>query len=104
MLAAIDAAVAEIAAGKVDAKRVSDIRDNARYNLLMGLETHADVAGALAYTAGVLGVPDALEIRARALTKVTPPDLVAFAKKHLIEKNKTTLVFTVDVSKKEGAR
>lgn len=97
--AAIEKAIGELVAGTVDAKRVSDIRDNMRYSMPMSLETNGDVAHALTYLAGTMGTPDALELRARALAAVKPPDLVAFAKKHLVEKNRTTVVFNVDASK-----
>ena len=97
--AAIDAAVADVVAGKVDPKRFNDIKDNIRYSMPMGLETHDDVAQALAVLAGIIGTPDALEIRARAVTVLKPADLTAFAKKYLVEKNRTTLVFNVAVPK-----
>ncbi len=97
--AAFDAAIAELVAGKVDAKRVDAIKDHLKYGLAMGLEAYDDVAQTLAYIGGVLGTPDALELRQRALTQVKPADLVTFAKKHLVEKNRTTLVFNVDLSK-----
>jgi zinc protease len=96
---AFEAAVAEIAAGKIDAKRFGEIKDNIRYGLAMGLETHDDVAQTLAVIAGIMGPPDALEIRQRALAAVKPADLVAFVKKHLVEKNRTTLIFNVEAPK-----
>ena len=97
--AALEAAVAEVVAGKVDAKRVADIKDNMKYGLAMGLETYSDVAQSLAVIGGILGTPEALELRQKAILQVKPADLVAFAKKYLGEKNRTTLVFNVDVSK-----
>ena len=96
---AIEAAVAEVAAGKVDARRVSDIKDNIRYGLPMALETHDGVAQQLAVVGGILGTPEALELRQRAVTQVKPADLTAFAKKYLVEKNRTTLIFNVAVPK-----
>ena len=101
--AAIDAAVAELVAGKVDAKRVTDIKDNIRYGVAMGLETHGAVAQELAVIGGILGSPQAFELRQRGVSQIKPADLVAFAKKHLLEKNRTTLVFNVDVAKR-GAK
>lgn len=99
---AITDAVALVAKGTVDAKRLSDIKDHLRFGLLMGLETPAQIADALAWHVGVLGAPDALETLARQTQAVTAKDLTAFAKKHLTERNRTTLVFTVDV--KGGAK
>ena len=101
--AAIDAAVAELLTGKIDTRRVNDIKDHIRYGLPMGLETHADVAQQLSYLGGILGTPEAIELRQRAIIAVKPADLVSFAKKYLVEKNRTTLVFKVEVSK-EGAK
>ncbi len=89
-------AVAEVAKGKVDARRLQDIKDNMKYGLLMGLETQDQVAVQLAYTAGVLGAPDALDTIYKQMANVAAKDLVAFAKKHLVDANRTTLVFTVD--------
>ena len=89
--------VAVVASGKVDARRLQDIKDNLKYGLLMGLETPDDVALQLAYPAGVLGAPDALDATYRLLDKVSAKDLGAFAKKYLVDANKTTLVFQVDV-------
>ncbi|MEW5739526.1 MAG: pitrilysin family protein [Myxococcota bacterium] len=94
---AITDAVELVAKGTVDAKRLADIKDHLRFSLLMELETPAQVADALAWNVGILGAPDALEILARQTQAVTAKDLTAFAKKHLTEKNRTTLVFTVDV-------
>lgn len=100
--AAILEAIAEVAKGKVDAKRVTDIKDHLRFALLMDLETPAEVANALAWYTGVLGTVDGLATLAKQTQAVTPKDLTAFAKKHLTDANRTTLVFTVDV--KGGAK
>ena len=97
--AAMEAAVAEVAAGKIDARRFADIMDNSRYGFAMGLETHDDVAQQLAVIGGILGSPDALDLRQRAIISVKPADLIAFTKKFLVEKNRTTLVFNVAVPK-----
>jgi zinc protease len=98
---AISAAVAQLAQGTVDVQRVTDIKDHLRFRLLMELETPAQVADALAWHAGVFGSVDALDTLARQTQAVTPTDLVAFARKHLTDSNRTTLVFTVDVQGRE---
>jgi zinc protease len=95
---AISAAVAEVVKGTVDARRLDDIKDHLRFELLMDLETPAAVADALAWNVGILGTPDALETLARQTQAVTAKDLTAFAKKHLTAPNRTTLVFTVDAT------
>jgi zinc protease len=89
--AAIDREVKALAAGKVDQKRVADIRANVRYGFLMGLETADDIGNALAYTGAVFGAPDALDRYYRRFDEVQPQHLVDFAKKYLTEKNRTVL-------------
>jgi len=89
--AAMDREVKALASGKVDKKRVADIRANIRYAFLMGLETADDIAGALAYTGAVFGAPDALDRYYRRFDEVQPQHLVDFAKKYLTEKNRTVL-------------
>lgn len=98
---AIDAAVAELASGKVDVPRVAAIRSNLRYGLLMSLETADDVAVQLAYYAGVLGSPDALEHTYANVEKVQPIQLVDFAKKYLTNQNRTVITLS---SKAGGAK
>jgi zinc protease len=89
--AAFDREVKALASGKVDKKRVADIRSNIRYSFLMGLETANDIGGALAYTGAVFGAPDALDRYYRRFDEVQPQHLVDFAKKYLLEKNRTVL-------------
>src|SRR5262249_22612950 len=89
--AAFDREVKALAAGKVDAKRVADIRANLRYSFLMGLETADEIGNALAFTAAVLGAPDALDRFYRRFEEVQPSHLVDFAKKYLTDKNRTVL-------------
>ncbi len=94
--AATLAAIAEIAAGKVDGKRLDDIKSNLRYGMVMGLETPSQVAESLAWNIGIFGTPTALDALAANITKVTAKDLTTFAKKYLVDTNRTTLAFTVE--------
>jgi zinc protease len=94
--AAISDAIAAVAKGTVDGKRLEDIKDHVRFALLMDLETPAAVADALAWHVGILGTPDALETITRQEQAVTAKDLTAFAKKYLTAANRTTVTFTVD--------
>src|SRR4051812_15467933 len=89
--AAFDRDVKALAAGKVDAKRVADIRANLRYSFLMGLETADDIGNVLAFYGAVLGTPDALDKYFRRVDEVQPADLVKFAKKYLTDQNRTVL-------------
>jgi zinc protease len=91
---AFDFAVAEVTMGKVDPKRVQDIKDHLRYRLQMGLETTDQVAGHLSVSAGILGAPDAVDQMYRWLDKVKPADLSAFARKHLTSSNRTVLTLS----------
>ena len=99
---AILAAVAELNSGKVDAKRLDDIKSNLRFGLPMGLETPSQVGEQLAYFIGVFGTPDAIDSLYANIAKVSAKDLTAFSKKYLVDSNRTTLEFTVDV--KGGAQ
>ncbi len=93
---AISAAIAQ-AAASIDEKRIADIRDHLRFDMLMHLESPNEVAELFALTIGILGSTDAVEQQQAQLAKVTAKDVLAFAKKHLVEKNQITLEFTVDV-------
>lgn len=97
--AAFDAALKEVQSGKVDAKRLDDIKKNNRYGLLMGLETAQAVAETVAWTTGIYGSADAIEKEMQAMDKVKATDLTAFSKKYLVDTNKTTLSLT---SKTDG--
>ncbi|HEY8207331.1 MAG TPA: pitrilysin family protein [Myxococcaceae bacterium] len=89
--AAFDREVKALASGKVDAKRVTDIRANLRYSFLMGLETADDIGNVLAFYGAVLGTPDALDGYYRRMDEVQPSHLVQFAKKYLTDQNRTVL-------------
>ena len=90
------AAVQEVVNGKVDAKRLEDIKSHLRYSVVMDLETPSQVAEALAWHIGIFGTPDAIDTLYAAIAKVSAKDLTAFAKTHLVDSNRTTLVFTVE--------
>ena len=91
---ALLAAVRELASGKVDAARVKAIQSNIRYGLLMNLESPDDVAGQLAFYAGIFGTPDGLSRHLQNVAKVQPEQLVSFAKHYLVQSNLTVLTLT----------
>ncbi|MFL5319144.1 MAG: insulinase family protein, partial [Myxococcaceae bacterium] len=99
--AAFDKALKDIVDGKVDARRVDDIKKNNRYGLLMGLETANAVAETVAWVVGIYGDPNAVEKEMEAVAKITPKDLTAFSKKYLVEQNRTKLTLA---SKAGGAK
>jgi len=65
--------------------------------MLMNLETPGQVAELLALHLGVFGTPDAVDALYANVAKVSAKDLSAFAKKHLVDTNRTTMTFTVEV-------
>ena len=97
---AFDAAVKELASGKVDAARVEAIKSNTRYGLLMEMETAKSVATTLSWYAGVYGTPDALARHYQKASEVKPADLVAFARKYLTNPNRTVLTLSSAGGKK----
>jgi zinc protease len=98
--AAFNAAVKELASGKVDAARVEAIKSNTRYGLLMGMETAKSVATQLSVFAGIYGTPDALGRHYQKVSEVKPADLVTFARKYLTAANRTVLTLTPAGGKK----
>lgn len=95
---AILAAISELSSGKVDSKRLDDIKSNLRYSVVMDLETPSQVAEALAWHIGVFGTTDAIDSLYANIGKVSAKDLSAFARKHLVDGNRTTMNFTVEVT------
>lgn len=91
--AAILAAVRELSTGAIDPKRLQAIQDHLKYELIMRLETPDAVADALARTAGILGAPDALDQLMKKVSALKAADLTAYAKKHLTDETRTTVVF-----------
>ncbi|MDC0709494.1 pitrilysin family protein [Stigmatella sp. ncwal1] len=92
--AVLTRAIQELASGKVDTARVQAIQSNIRYSLLMNLEAPDEVAGQLAWYAGIFGSPDALSRHLQNVARVQPEQLVSFAKRYLVETNLTVLTLT----------
>jgi zinc protease len=85
------AAVAELAAGKVDANRLAAARSNLKYGAVMHLDTADHVALALAVTSAPTGDLQFLNKLYARVDALTPAELVAFARKHLVDANRTTV-------------
>ena len=92
---AILEAIGELAAGKVDAKRLDEIKSHLRYGVVMDLETPEQVAETMAWNIGVFGTADAVDTLYAHIAKVSVKDLSGFAKRYLVDSNRTTLNFTV---------
>ncbi len=100
---AFDGAIKAIVTGRVDAKKVEEIKSNLRYRLLMNLETADDLADVLAHYVGIYGTTDALELHYQNIAKVEPKHLVEFVKKHFTAKNRTVLTVTSKSAPAAGA-
>jgi zinc protease len=98
---ALDAAVAEVAAGKVDGERLEKIKSNRRYGLLMGLDDADSVASTLAAWTSPTGETDSVDRFMGALAALTPEDLAAFAKERLVPAQRTIVTL---MPKQEGAK
>ena len=92
--AAVSAAIAEVAAGRIDGKRLGDIKSAIHYGKLMNLETVRQVMDLLVPAAAFYGDPRGVNHELEALSRVTPAQLTSFAKAHLTMKNRTRLTLT----------
>ncbi|MBX5482045.1 MAG: insulinase family protein [Myxococcaceae bacterium] len=99
----INKAIRDLVSNRVDGKRVEAIKSNARYGILMNLESPDDVAGQLAQFIGVYGDPMALEKHLQNIAMVKPQDLVQFARRYFIARNRTEISLVPVAAKKDGA-
>ncbi|MDD5306427.1 MAG: pitrilysin family protein [Deltaproteobacteria bacterium] len=89
--AAVDAAIAEVAEGKVPKERIEAVKSNARYGFLLSLETPKDAALTMVALLSATGDPSAVDGFGKALEQVTPEDVVRVAKTFLTEKRRTVV-------------
>ncbi|TPV95036.1 MAG: insulinase family protein [Myxococcales bacterium FL481] len=68
------------------------VRSRLRYAFLMELDTPANVAGQLAYTAGVTGGVAAVDDFFATLDRVTPADINGAAERYLVKRQRTVVV------------
>jgi len=68
------------------------VKSNQHYGLLMSFETPAALAGALAMSSSATGDPHTLDLLSKAMARVTPADVQAFARKYLVPANETVVV------------
>jgi zinc protease len=94
-LAAVEHAVLKdvsaLAAGKVDAARMTAVRSNLVYSNIMGLDKADILALVLAYSGNLTGDLDFYNKEFEAVAKVQPAELSEFAKKYLLDINRTTV-------------
>jgi zinc protease len=98
---AITAAVAELTKGKVDAQRLSGVISNARYSAVLGLDKADAVAFTLAVSSAYTGDLNFQNKLYAQLEKVSASDLVAFARRWLVENNRVTVTLA---AKKEAGK
>jgi zinc protease len=91
---AIAAAISDLRDGKVDAKRLEDVKSNQKYGLLTSLDNPDTVALQLVFAIGPTGDPDALNLLFNHIEQLTPKDLAAFAKTYLVNTNETEASLT----------
>ena len=91
---ALESEIKTLRDGKIDSARLKDIQSEVRYGALMQLDTADAIAQRVAYYAGLFGDPAALEIQLRWLAKVTPAQLVSFAKRYLVDTSRTSAAVT----------
>jgi zinc protease len=83
--------VKALAGGKVDAKRMEAVRSNLKYSNMMGLDKADAVALSLVLNTTLTGDVNFLNQEFDALAAVKPADLPGFAKKYMLDINRTTV-------------
>jgi zinc protease len=94
--------VSALASGRVDAKRMEAVRSNLEYSTIMSLDNADAVAVTEAVNTALTGEVEFLNQEFDEIGKVKPADLPAFAKKYLLDVNRTTVTLTT--AAKGGAR
>jgi len=93
--------VGALASGRVDAKRVEAVRSNLKYSAIMALDKADSVAVTLAVTTAQRGDTEFLNKEYAIIEQLKPADLSEFAKKNMLDINRTT---TTLATAKGGAR
>jgi zinc protease len=83
--------ISALATGKVDAARMSATRSNLVYSNSMNLEKADRIAAVLAYNTSLTGDTEFLNKEYEAIGNVSAADLSGFAKKYLLDANRTTV-------------
>ena len=88
---AVLAEIKALAGGRVDAKRMDAVRSNLKYSNIMQLNKADSVALSLVLNTTLTGDVDFLNKEFEALASLKPGDLQTFAKKYLLDANRTTV-------------
>jgi zinc protease len=101
--AAVDKALAAVAAGQIDAALLADVKANALSNLVMQTDTPYRTGVWILYYTALTGDPAYLDAVMAAIAKVSAGDLAAFARQWLTPQNRTT-VAVATAEKPKAAR
>jgi zinc protease len=88
----LDQAVAQMQQTPPDAQKLEQLKQRMRYGFLMGLDTPDRTAGAVARFVAITGGVEAIDQIYTALQQVTPADVQAAARKHMIDARRTVAV------------
>ncbi len=102
--AALDRAVANVAAGKVDARLLAEVKANVLASLVMQTDTPYRTAVWLVYYTALTGDPGYLDAVMARVAGVTPEALSAFARRWLVPANRTTVVVATEPKAAAPAR
>jgi zinc protease len=91
---AIHDELAKLAAGSVDQARLDAVRSNLKYSAIVHLDTATRVAVTLATTTAQTGDLEAMNKLYARIDKLKPAELAAFAKKWLVDANRTSVTLT----------
>jgi zinc protease len=89
---AVDRAVAAVAAGRVDARDLAEVKANVRNTLLMQTDTPYRAGVWLVYYGALTGDPGYLDAVLERVGRVSGDDLARFARRWLVPENRTTVV------------
>jgi len=93
----VDGEVAKLRDGAVDARRFEAVKSNTRYSIYNELQTPPQIAGQLAHMTTLTGDPNTLSQLLGEVSKVTPADIVAFARTYLVDSNRTVVTLAPKV-------
>jgi len=96
---AVLAEIKALAGGRVDAKRMDAVRSNLKYSNIMQLNKADSVALSLVLNTTLTGDVDFLNKEFEALASLKPGDLQTFAKKYLLDANRTTVTLATGGAK-----
>jgi zinc protease len=92
VLRRIQTAVENLAAGKINDRRLADVKAHLRYSLLMRLTSAENIAGTLAWLSGPSLNVDAVDGLYGALAEVGPKELQEFARAYLRQEQRAVVV------------